>query len=163
MNLFLSLFLLSALVFTATPSAAQSSDSGTRTTSTLPRSGSSSSSTTSSSTSSTPFGNITTTNSQGSTFVTSIPITIPLSTTPSTTSSAPFPSLTGYPSCGPSLVFPLPILQADSFFLPTSTRSHRLSHFRGRTGELHQYHRRQLLLPFSVCPCTLFSTTCKKN
>ncbi|KAI9465221.1 hypothetical protein BJY52DRAFT_672340 [Lactarius psammicola] len=101
MNLFRSLFLFSTLTFAATLSAAQSSNSGTRiTSSTSSRSGSSSSSTTSGSTSSsTSFGNLTTTDSQGSTFVTSIPITIPLSTTPSTTTSAPYPSLTGYPSC----------------------------------------------------------------
>ncbi|KAH9012190.1 hypothetical protein EDB84DRAFT_1569301 [Lactarius hengduanensis] len=100
MILFRSFLLFSALVFAATPSAAQSSDSGTRTTtsSTSPRSASSTSSTTTSS-SPTSFGIITTTNSQGSTFVTSIPITIPLNTTSSTTSSAPYPTLTGYPSC----------------------------------------------------------------
>ncbi|KAH9006226.1 hypothetical protein EDB86DRAFT_697429 [Lactarius hatsudake] len=93
-------FLLSALVFAATPSAAQSSDSGIRTTSSTPRSGSSTSSTTTTTTTTSPsFGVITTTNSQGSTFVTSIPITIPLNTTSSTTSSAPYPTLTGYPSC----------------------------------------------------------------
>ncbi|KAH9067692.1 hypothetical protein EDB87DRAFT_20862 [Lactarius vividus] len=101
MILFRSFLLFSALVSTAAPSAAQSSGSGTRTTSsTSPRSGSSTSSPTSSLTSSsTPFGNLTTTNSLGSTFVTSIPITIPLNTSSSTTSSAPYPSLTGYPSC----------------------------------------------------------------
>ncbi|KAH8996878.1 hypothetical protein EDB92DRAFT_1842554 [Lactarius akahatsu] len=101
MILFRSFLLFSALVFAATPSAAQSSDSVTRTTSsTSPRSGSSTSSTTTTSTStSTAFGIITTTNSQGSTFVASIPITIPLNTTSSTTSSAPYPTLTGYPSC----------------------------------------------------------------
>ncbi|KAI9441579.1 hypothetical protein H4582DRAFT_1933607 [Lactarius indigo] len=101
MNLLRSFLLFSALAFAVTPSAAQSSDPGTRTTSsTSPRSGSSTSSSTTSSltSSSTPFGNLTTTNSQGSTIVTSIPITIPL-TTPSTTTSAPYPSLTGYPSC----------------------------------------------------------------
>ncbi|KAH9032585.1 hypothetical protein EDB85DRAFT_1203760 [Lactarius pseudohatsudake] len=104
MILFRSFLLFSALVFAATPSAAQSSDSGTRatTSSTSPRSASSTSSTTTTTTttpSPTSFGIITTTNSQGSTFVTSIPITIPLNTTSSATSSAPYPTLTGYPSC----------------------------------------------------------------
>jgi len=47
----------------------------------------------------TTFANFTTTNAQGSTIVTSIPITISPSMTPTTTSSAPFPSLTGYPTC----------------------------------------------------------------
>ncbi|KAH9175011.1 hypothetical protein EDB89DRAFT_430381 [Lactarius sanguifluus] len=99
MILFRSFLLFSALVFAATPSAAQSSGSDTRTTtSTSPRSDSSTSSTTTTTTS-TAFGIITTTNSQGSTFVTSIPITIPLNTTSSPTSSAPYPTLTGYPSC----------------------------------------------------------------
>ncbi|KAH9005687.1 hypothetical protein EDB83DRAFT_2682113 [Lactarius deliciosus] len=121
MILFRSFLLFSALVFAATPSAAQSSDSGSRTTSsTSPQSGSSTSSTTTTTTTTTTpsFGVITTTNSQGSTFVTSIPITIPLNTTSSTTSSAPYPTLTGYPSCGPSTTFPLHIQQADFFAHP---------------------------------------------
>ncbi|KAF8270212.1 hypothetical protein EI94DRAFT_1723397 [Lactarius quietus] len=99
MNLFRSLIVLSSvLAFAATPSAAQSSDNGTSTSSNASGSSSSFSSSTTSPPSSS-FGNLTTTNSLGSTFVTSIPITIPLNTTPTTTSSAPFPSLTGYPAC----------------------------------------------------------------
>ncbi|KAN0125710.1 hypothetical protein V8E52_000917 [Russula decolorans] len=108
MNLFYSLFLflLSLLpYFSPTPSYAQSPDSTPpATTTNSPSSGSdvsSSPASTNSTASTTPttFANLTTTNSQGSTIVTSVPITVGPSTTPSTTSSAPFPSLTSYPTC----------------------------------------------------------------
>ncbi len=110
MNIFytLILFLLSLLPsFSPTLSSAQSPDSTPPVTTTNPPSSgsdvsSSSPASTNSTASTTPttFANITTTNSQGSTVVTSVPITVGPSTTPSTTSSAPFPSLTGYPTCG---------------------------------------------------------------
>jgi hypothetical protein len=50
----------------------------------------------------TSFANLTTTDAQGSTIVTSIPITVIQSTTPTATSSTPYPSLQGYPTCGAS-------------------------------------------------------------
>ncbi|KAI0269462.1 hypothetical protein BGY98DRAFT_307061 [Russula aff. rugulosa BPL654] len=106
MNLFytLFLFLLSLLSFSPTPSFAQDPNTPPASTTNPPSSGSdvsSSSASTNSTTSTTPttFANLTTTNSQGSTIVTSVPITVGPSTTPSTTSSAPFPSLSGYSTC----------------------------------------------------------------
>ena len=123
MNLFRSLIVLSsALAFAAIPSAAQS-DTGTSTPSSTSSSpGNSSSSATSLSPSSVSFGNLTTTNSQGSTIVTSIPITIPLNSTSTATSTAPFPSLTGYPPCGafPRIITSTPRpFQLNFFFSPT--------------------------------------------
>jgi hypothetical protein len=128
MNLFYSLFLflLSLLPsFSPTSSYAQSSDSTPPVTTTNPPSSgsdvSSSPASTNSTTSITPttFANLTTTNAQGSTIITSVPITVGPSTTPSTTSSAPFPSLTGYPTCGTFHSKPktMPQPSADHFII----------------------------------------------
>ncbi|KAI0002250.1 hypothetical protein BJV74DRAFT_794028 [Russula compacta] len=100
MNLSHSLFLLLLSLFSiyATPSVAQSSDSSPAS-STSSGSDNSSSPAATSSTAPTSFGNLTTTNSQGSTIITSIPITITPNASQTATSSTPYPSLTGYTTC----------------------------------------------------------------
>ena len=108
MNLIYSLFLfLFSLLpsFSPTLSVAQSPTSTPLDTTSSSSSGVSSSTATTNSTTSTTatsYANLTTTNAQGSTIVTSIPITVATNTTPTSTSSTPFPSLTGYPTCGTS-------------------------------------------------------------
>jgi hypothetical protein len=192
MNLVYSLFLflLSLLSsFSPTPSYAQSPDSTPPVTTTNPPSSgsdvSSSPASTNSTASTTPttFANLTTTNSQGSTIVTSVPITVGPSTTPSTTSSAPFPSLTGYSTCGTfhykpkTMPSPSPSFHARADLFPFSffffllflsppphfqLRSNQLSNRRCCASQLLQYHSSRLLLHKPVCqsPSPLTSHTC---
>ncbi|KAI9452813.1 hypothetical protein F5148DRAFT_1235305 [Russula earlei] len=97
---FLSVFLFSlfSLSLSATPSAKLSGGPNTPSLSVSPLpTGSDTSS--SSAPTSTSFVDVTTTNAQGSTIVTSIPITVAPRSSMTLTSSAPFPSLTGYPAC----------------------------------------------------------------
>ncbi|KAI0060567.1 hypothetical protein BV25DRAFT_945030 [Artomyces pyxidatus] len=89
-----SLVLLLSFAFVASQSSAPATSSATRASSSAPPS------TVSSHT--TQFANITTTDSRGSTVVTSIPITVNPSSgslSATSTSAAPFPSLSGYPTC----------------------------------------------------------------
>ncbi|KAI0045545.1 hypothetical protein FA95DRAFT_121184 [Auriscalpium vulgare] len=87
------------LLLAATLSTCQSSQTPSSTSARLSSSAPRSSTVSSSST---QFANITTTNANGSTFVSSIPITVAPSSgsaSATTTSSAAFPSLAGYPTC----------------------------------------------------------------
>ena len=178
MNLLYTLFLffLSILPsFSPTLSFAQDPNSSLPPTTTdFPSSGSnvssSSASTNSTTSTSTPttFANLTTTNAQGSTIVTSVPITVGPSTTPSTTSSAPFPSLTGYPTCGtfhskPAknntltiYIFELTFFLVFFLFLFSPPprfrlRSNQLSNRCCRASQLLEHHSSCLLLHKPVC------------
>jgi hypothetical protein len=104
MILFPSLLLVFLLPLSASPSTAQGPATPSLATAPFPSSdvSASQSSSNNAGAPTASFANLTTTNAQGSTIITSIPITISPSTSPTTTASTPFPSLSNYTTCGTS-------------------------------------------------------------